>query len=82
MNKKEEIENYLLVIGQEIKISALEAKEKYAASRGTDDESYKMGYLMAFHRIISLMQQEAELTFNISLEKIGLNDFDVDRDLF
>ncbi|NGX56657.1 MAG: hypothetical protein K1060chlam5_00900 [Candidatus Anoxychlamydiales bacterium] len=39
------------------------------------DSSYEEGYLMGIHRIITLMQQQAE-AFGISLEKISLHNID------
>ena len=69
-------ENYLRDLGTLIKEMALDAK-KTANDKQTD---FSVGYLTGFHRVVSLMQQQAE-AFNIPLEKIGMNDIDPDSEL-
>ncbi|MCP5467922.1 MAG: hypothetical protein H7A32_01470 [Deltaproteobacteria bacterium] len=41
---------------------------------------FAIGYMAAFHRIVSLMQQQAE-AFSISIDEIGLEGIDADEDL-
>lgn len=72
--------NYLLDLGQLIKEKAFEAKKNRDTSIGTTDYDYALGHLMAFHEIVSLMQQQAEV-FGIPLSKIGLENIDPDKDL-
>ena len=69
-------QNYLKDLGVLLKEMALEAKQD-AATKKTE---FSIGYMAGFHRVVSLMQQQAE-SFNISLKEIGLDDFDPDEDL-
>jgi len=75
--KNDIFENYLRDLGFEIKELALKAKKKRDASRGTDEEPFNNGYLMGFHRVVTLMQQQAE-AFGIPLNKINLDDIEAD----
>jgi hypothetical protein len=65
--------NYLLDLGIITKEYARDAIDEYVASRVTDSEVYKMGYMMGFHRFVTLMQQQAE-SFDIPLSDIALDD--------
>jgi len=78
----ENIENYVGAIGESLRELALEAKADLQAAKGTPEENYKTGYLMGFHRVLTLMQQEANLVFSVPMDKIGLDGFDADEDLF
>ena len=69
-------QDYVKGLGVLIKELALEAKQQ-AVEKGTD---FSTGYMTGFHRVVSLMQQQAE-AFNISLEAIGLDGIDADEDL-
>ena len=61
-------------------------KEKALESRvqrdtaSDEDRIFALGRLMAFHEIISLMQQQAT-AFGISLDELGLDDIVPERDL-
>jgi len=44
------------------------------------DTDFSTGYMAGFHRVVSLMQQQAE-AFDIPLEEIGLQEIDADEDL-
>lgn len=68
--------NYLFDLGFLMKEYALEAKKRADA----EYNDYNAGYLCGFHRIISLMQQQA-VGFNISNEEIGLDGIDANEDL-
>jgi hypothetical protein len=59
---------------------ALEAKSERERNRGTEKQAFWDGYLLAFHRVISLFQQQAN-AFGIPLEDIGLSKVDPDHDL-
>ena len=72
--------NYLHDLGFQLKEYALEAKKRADTSKGTPEESYYTGYLMGFHRVVSLMQQQAE-AFGIPLRMLGLEGFDAEKDL-
>lgn len=69
-------QNYLKDLGEGIKELALEAKQQ-AVEKGSD---FSLGYMAGFHRIVSLMQQQAE-SFDIPVKEIGLDGIDADGDL-
>ena len=76
----ESVSNYLHDLGELIKEKAREAKIKEEASDGNTDNGFELGRLMAYHEVVSLMQQQAEI-FDIPLEEIGLADINPERDL-
>jgi hypothetical protein len=65
-------ESYIISLGEIIKEYALEAKKNKDLSIGTKNEQFATGYLSGFHRIVTLMQQQAEI-YDISLEEISLD---------
>jgi hypothetical protein len=69
-------ENYLRDLGFLVKEMAIEAKR----TQETESTDFSTGYLCGFHRIVSLMQLQAD-AFNISRESLCLDDIDPDRDL-
>ena len=74
----EVLQNYLhdLVI-----ILIDEAKQaKELRQKETKDYSYYDGYLMGFHRILTIMMQQAE-AFQIPLKKLGLDKIDPYKEL-
>ena len=80
--KNSTIENYLNDLIFILKENALKAvKEKNKLSEENEkDYSYSLGYLMAYHEVISLFQQQA-IAFGISLESLRLHDIDPGNDL-
>jgi hypothetical protein len=58
---------------------SLEAKKESRISP-EDERAFALGRLMAFHEVISLMQQQAQ-AFGITLEEIGLDDIQPEKDL-
>ncbi len=68
--------NYLLDLGKLISEMAFEAKKK------SNDEynDFNAGYLSGFHRVVSLMEQQAE-AFGIEKKEIGIEEVDADSDL-
>jgi len=76
----EVFKNYLKDLGYIIKELALEAKAQKDKSKDKEEEIYYTGYLMGFHRIISLMQQQAS-GFRIPLKSLSLEKLDPDKDL-
>ena len=79
MNKNVDMmvyQNYIKDLGFLVKELALEAKQQ-KIDKGTD---FSTGYMAGFHRVVSLMQQQAE-AFDISVDKIGLSGIDADEDL-
>ena len=70
------VKNYLLDLGSIVKEKAMGA----AITKSENPEAYNLGYLMAWHEIVSLMQSQAT-QFNIDLQSIGLEVIDPERDL-
>jgi len=75
----EKYKNFLLGLGTLTTEYAKEAIADFLASKGSKDEQLKTGYMMGFHRFITLMQQQAE-AFEIPLKELGIetiteNDF-------
>ena len=68
--------NYLVDLGLIVKEKAMEA----AATKKKSGEAYNLGYLMAWHEIVSLMQSQAA-QFKIDLPLIGLEKINPERDL-
>ena len=69
-------QNYVKDLGFLVKELAFEAKQK-ASEKQTD---FATGYMAGFHRIVSLMQQQAD-AFDLPYEDIGLDDIDADEGL-
>lgn len=70
---------YVIDLARLLKEQALEAKHD-SESSADSDKSFAAGRLMAYHEVISLMQQQAE-AFGVSLSAIGLHDINPERDL-
>ena len=69
---------YLKDLGIITKEYAREAIKEHIQAKGTGSEDYETGYMMGFHRFITLMQQQAE-SFDISLDELGLDDIEEDE---
>ncbi len=80
--KNSTIENYLKDLIFLLKENALKAvvEKKKLAYENLKEYNYSLGYLMAYHEVISLLQQQA-MAFGISLESLGLHDIDPEKDL-
>lgn len=76
----EKYKNYLYDLGKILRNMGIDAVEEHEKAKGTNQESYKLGYLMGFHRVLTLMQQQAEY-FEIEQKEIAMQDFDADIDL-
>lgn len=70
------VENYLRDLCTLVIEKATEAK----ITKTQDDDAYNIGYLMAWHEIVSLMQSQAKL-FDIPLSSLGLDAIEPVRDL-
>ena len=62
----------LITFGEALKQIVKEEKIK----KNTNKNEFNSGYLCSLHRIVTLLQQQAEIynIFNISLNKISLKD--------
>ena len=70
---------YLADLGQLLKKQAMQAREE--ARVATDaDRLFQQGRLLAYHEVVSLMQQQAKV-FGIPLRSIGLEGLDAEADL-
>jgi hypothetical protein len=63
-----------------LKQMARDAKHEASLAKGTAGEGYQLGSLMAFHTVISLLQQQAR-AFKIPLAELDLEDIDPEREL-
>jgi hypothetical protein len=79
MNSKK-YETYLYDLGILLKEKARGAKIDRDNAIDTKDYDYNLGYLMAFHEVISIMKQQADV-FDIHQKNIGLNDIEPEADL-
>ena len=71
---------YLHDLGMLLKEKAQAAKNEKDNPVDQKDNDYNIGYLMAFHEVIDLMKQQADV-FDIKQDDIGLADIDAERDL-
>lgn len=71
--------NYLRDLGPLIRENAERAKSSLAAA-SQEDRSFEHGQLIAYHDVLSLMQQQAT-AFSLPLDDVGLDGFDPDHDL-
>ncbi|WPU24785.1 hypothetical protein RI049_08605 [Cedecea neteri] len=67
-----EYEALAVTLGEALRELAEEAKTKKIAALGTDNENFQTGYLSAFHRVITLIQQQADI-YDVPLEKLSLD---------
>jgi len=74
------IENYSSDLGCLIAEKAREAKVALDTATETSEIDYRQGYLMAYHEVVSLMQQQADI-FGIERHALGLEDIDPENEL-
>lgn len=53
-------------------VKALKQKAATLRQKNADNEAFQQGQLQAFHTILSILQEQAELSFDIKLKEIGL----------
>jgi len=80
MKDNEKFKNYLRDLGQLVKEHALAAVNEREEHRGQPTQEFYDGYVLGFHRLVSLMQQQA-LAFGIDLKDLQLDEIEPDRDL-
>jgi hypothetical protein len=78
--ENEVFRDYLYDLGFIFKEEALLAKKELEENRGTHSEGYYTGRLIAWHTVISIMQQQA-LGFNIPFADLRLDDVVPERDI-
>ena len=67
-----EYEALSVTLGEALQELAKEAKVKRNAALGTENESFQEGYLSAFHRVITLIQQQADI-YDVPIEKLSMD---------
>lgn len=72
MKQNEKYKAYCISLGEVLKEYTNEAIEKKKNSIGTENANFDAGYLNGFYRIITLMQQQAEV-FELSLDELGID---------
>ena len=72
--------NYLRDLVDLVKRAALDARAERDGSAGELDMQFCLGRLMAFHEVISVMQQQA-VAYGMKLSDLSLEDIDPERDL-
>ncbi len=72
--------NYVYDLGVLLKEKAIDAKADKDKALDTDEFDYKLGYLMAFHEVISVLKQQADV-FDIDQVEVGLNDIEPESEL-
>ena len=71
--------NYLRDLGHILRDHALRARAERDRA-GDGDGGYALGRLMAYHEVISLMQNQA-VAFGLKLEQLCLEDIEPETDL-
>lgn len=72
--------NYLMDLAVLFREEALSAKRELDERRDTADKDYYIGQLIAWHTVVSIMQQQAT-SFEIPLAEIKLEGIEPERDL-
>ena len=72
-------ELFLRDLGTLLKEKARSARQDAAQGRA-EDRDYKLGFLMAYHVVVSLVKQQAD-AFGIDVRALCLDDIDPDSDL-
>ena len=80
MKDDEKFKHYLFDLGRLVREYALAAVEERQKQEDSTSLEFYEGYILGFHRIVSLMQQQA-LAFGIELKDLQLEGIEPDRDL-
>jgi hypothetical protein len=80
MKDDDTLKNYLFDLGGLIKEYALAAVAEREKQRDRAAQEFYDGYVQGFHRVVSLMQQQAQ-AFGIDLKDLQLEGVEPDRDL-
>ena len=72
--------HYLGDVAFELREMALEAKRRYQAAKGTENEAYEAGRSFAFYEVMSLLVMQAQ-SFQMPVEDLRIQGLDPDRDL-
>ena len=80
MRDDEQFQNYLFDLGGLVKEYARAAVQERQQQQDQAAREFYDGYVLGFHRIISLMQQQAQ-AFGIAFKDLQLDGIEPDRDL-
>jgi hypothetical protein len=80
MKDDDTFKNYLFDLGGLVKEYALAAAAEREKQSDRAAQEFYDGYILGFHRVVSLMQQQAH-AFGIDLKDLQLEGFEPDRDL-
>ena len=80
MKDDKKFEHYLFDLGRLVREYALAAVEERQKQEDSTSLEFYEGYILGFHRIVSLMQQQA-VAFGIELKDLQLEGIEPDRDL-
>ena len=80
MKDDKKFEHYLFDLGRLVREYALAAVEERQKQEDSASLEFYEGYILGFHRIVSLMQQQA-LAFGIELKDLQLEGIEPDRAL-
>ena len=80
MKDDAKFQHYLFDLGRLVREYALAAVEERQKQADPASLEFYEGYVLGFHRIVSLMQQQA-LAFGIELKDLQLEGIEPDRDL-
>ena len=80
MSHDEQLQNYLFDLGGLVKEYARAAVQERQQQQDQASREFYDGYVLGLHRIISLMQQQAQ-AFGIDLKDLQLDGIEPDRDL-
>lgn len=58
-------------------VKTLKQKAVHLKQKKTNNEAFQQGQLQAFYAILSIMQEQAELSFDIELKEIGLEQVEL-----
>jgi hypothetical protein len=72
--------SYVFDLGYLLREHALEAKQAVRGAKGTDDEAFQSGRLMAYYEVLSLLVSQAR-AFELPIEDLHLCGLEPDRDL-
>jgi hypothetical protein len=80
MSDREQLKNDLLDLGLLVKEYGMAVVAEREKHRGQPAQEFYDGYVLGFHRVVSLMRQQAT-AFGLDLKALKLDGIDPDRDL-
>jgi hypothetical protein len=72
--------NYLFDTGYLLREMALEARESLREAKGTTNEDFQSGRLMAYYEVMSLLISQAQ-TFELPIDDLHMEGLNPDRGL-